>query len=486
MKLTTQLFILATALSLPAISVRAVDLLARYPTKLVAGDADPEHARAWEFNPEDIFQVSQFSLKVGDQFKVETSAAALGIGHCADGAVWAVLLPREYGTLTSAASGKEEAVAHIWLRFHPAQINRLFAPDTVSADDETNVLPQIQSIVSAKFRSSWHAGMKAMIPEPKDVTVYADTKDGSHRFFMVDTEKQTAEYVDAFNQRSSRQISPTTLPPVVVKTWPEAGSQKVSPGVAEIKVTFSRAMRDESWSWCTAWENSTPESIGKIHYEADHKTCVMKVKLEPGKTYGFWLNSERFKNFVGTNGLPAVPYLLAFSTKGSSSQADAGQLFLAEQLKLANAGNYWAKFQLWQGFSQGEVPVFDLHGHRIGKNEITKDPAAADKWLSELVKGAYLAKFEPANGFNPKTPQEMFDKFNEHGSQLRSGQDSLGGAGFFRTTKQDGKLIGSFLTATPDEFEAAVERNPDLKLISIERVTPKTFVTHEASQQESL
>ncbi len=486
MKRTSQSIIVATALTLAAPGVRAVDLLERYPTKLVAGDTDPEHARTWEFNPEDIFQVSQFNLKIGDGFKAETGAADLGIGHCADGAVWAVLIPRDRGTLTSPAAGKEETITHVWLRFHPAQINRLFAPDTVTADGNRELAGQIRAIAGRKMTSSWQAGGKAMIPDPKDFTVFADTKDGARRFFIVDTEKQTAEYVDAFNQQSSRQITPSSVPPVVIKTWPEAGSQKVSPGATEIKVTFSREMRDQSWSWSTAWENSTPESLERPRYESDHKTCVLKVKLEPGKTYGYWLNSEKFTNFKDTNGLPAVPYLLVFSTKGSPSQSNAGPSFLAEQIQLANAGNYWAKFQLWQGFSQGEVPVFDLHGNRIGKNEVTKDPAAADKWLSELVKGAYLAKFGPVNGFNPRTPQEMFNKFNEHGRHLRSGEDSLGGASFFRTTKHGGKLIGSFLTAMPDEFKAALEQNPDLKLISIEPVTPETFLAHEASQPESL
>jgi hypothetical protein len=485
MKLTAKLFIVTGALLLETTGVQAVDLLARYPTQLVKGDAEPDHARAWEFSPADIFQVAQFTMAVGDKFKVETGAADLGIGHCADGAVWAVLIPRATGTLTSSAADKTEPIASVWLRFHPAQLNRLFAPDTVSADGNRELAAQIRAIAGRKMITSWQSNEKAMIPEPKDLTVFVDTKEEAHRFFVVDTEAKTARYVDAFNRQSSRQISATSVPPVVVKTWPEAGSQKVSPGVAELKVTFSHVMRDESWSWSTAWENSTPESVEKPRYESNHKTCVWKVKLEPGKTYGFWLNSERFKGFRDTNDLPAVPYLLVFSTKGSPSQADAGQSFLAEQIQLANAGNYWAKFQLWQGFSQGEVPVFDLDGHRIGKNEVTKDSAAADKWLSELVKGAYLATFEPVNGFNPRTPGEMLDRFSEQ-CRLFSGKASLGGASLFRTTRHDGKLIGSFLTETPDAFKAAVEKSSAFKLISMEKVTPEMFLAHEASAQESL
>ncbi len=104
--------------------------------------------------------------------------------------------------------------------------------------------------------------------------------------------------------------------PVVVKTVPEAGSKDVAPGEFEIKITFSKPMRDGSWSWSTAWENSTPDFIGDPKYSADHKTCIVKVKLDPNKTYGFWLNSQNFHNFKDAQGHPAVPYLLTFHTAG--------------------------------------------------------------------------------------------------------------------------------------------------------------------------
>ena len=114
------------------------------------------------------------------------------------------------------------------------------------------------------------------------------------------------------------QTSPNivSMAPVVVKTVPEAGTKDVAPGVVEIKVTFSKEMADGSWSWSDAWKGSSPESVGKPHYSADGKTCVLKVKLEPGKTYGYWLNSQNFKNFKDRHGLSAVPYLLVFRTKG--------------------------------------------------------------------------------------------------------------------------------------------------------------------------
>ncbi len=106
-----------------------------------------------------------------------------------------------------------------------------------------------------------------------------------------------------------------STPPVIVKTVPEAGTKGLAPGTVEIRVAFSKPMADQSWSWSTAWKDSAPEMIGKPRYETDQKTCVLKVKLEPNKTYGYWLNSEKFHGFKDQQGHAAVPYLLVFKTK---------------------------------------------------------------------------------------------------------------------------------------------------------------------------
>jgi hypothetical protein len=106
-----------------------------------------------------------------------------------------------------------------------------------------------------------------------------------------------------------------SVPPVVVKTVPEAGAVDVDPKMAETRVTFSKDMQDGSWSWATLSKESFPKLDGKPKYLADKRTCVLPVKLEPGKTYAIWVNSERFGNFKDTDGRSAVPYLLVFKTK---------------------------------------------------------------------------------------------------------------------------------------------------------------------------
>ena len=82
-----------------------------------------------------------------------------------------------------------------------------------------------------------------------------------------------------------------TLPPVVVKTVPQAGDVKVDPNITEIRVTYSKRMEDGSWSWGQISDDTMPKTTGKPHYLADGKTCVLPVKLEPGHTYVLQLNS---------------------------------------------------------------------------------------------------------------------------------------------------------------------------------------------------
>jgi len=119
------------------------------------------------------------------------------------------------------------------------------------------------------------------------------------------------------------EISLQSAPPVVIKTVPAAGSTSVDPGLMELRVTFSKPMQDGSWSWTTFGEDSFPEITGKIHYLEDGRTCVAPVKLEPGKFYATWLNTDSYQNFKDTNGTPAVPYLLTFKTAGANAEGES-------------------------------------------------------------------------------------------------------------------------------------------------------------------
>jgi hypothetical protein len=210
-----------------------------------------------------------------------------------------------------------------------------------------------------------------------------------------------------FAPQTSYSQDMNSFEPVVVKTVPQAGSPDVSPGEFEIKVTFSREMMDQSWSWCDVWKNSTPEGLEKPRYETDHKTCTLKVKLEPNQTYGYWLNTETYRHFQDTLGRPAVPYLLTFSTQGSRSRAadqinrvittDTIETELGQALSESSPGKREAELNHIQRTmaddempaalaflaNKGETGLHSLFGDLASK-WASQNPGAAVAWATNL------------------------------------------------------------------------------------------------------
>lgn len=115
--------------------------------------------------------------------------------------------------------------------------------------------------------------------------------------------------------KSRMLINIKTMPPSVVKTVPQAGDAKVDPFLKEITVTFSKDMNTKNmWSWCQMSPQTFPKTGKNIRYLKDKRTCVLPVKLQPGKTYVIWINTAKFNSFRDTKNNPAVPYLLIFKT----------------------------------------------------------------------------------------------------------------------------------------------------------------------------
>ena len=145
---------------------------------------------------------------------------------------------------------------------------------------------------------------------------------------------------------------------------------------------------------------------------------------------------------------------------------------LQQKLKMAETGNQWAVYDLWDAYYRGH------HG-------MSPDPAQAAKWLRELVQDVWVVRFEPVDDFAPANPAEFLGRIHEY-SASRSGRENLGAASFFRTTRQGDKLVGSFLSNYPDQLKASLAKVPGLKVTSLERIAPEEFVKYEASPQESL
>jgi len=106
-----------------------------------------------------------------------------------------------------------------------------------------------------------------------------------------------------------------SVPPVIVHTMPESGAAGVDPALSEIRITFSEPMRGGGWSWAKWDDGSFPIMTGQARFLEDERTCVLPVRLQPGKVYALWLNSEHHQNFKNRSGQSAIPYLLIFETR---------------------------------------------------------------------------------------------------------------------------------------------------------------------------
>ena len=124
----------------------------------------------------------------------------------------------------------------------------------------------------------------------------------------------------------SDRLTLRTAPPVVVRTEPPAGAAHVDPGLEEIRVTFSKKMKRDGWSFVQADPDGCPTpGAGEVHFLDDGRTCVFPVRLDPGRTYALWINSETYRNFQDRHGRPAVPYLLVFRTARYPARRGGGR-----------------------------------------------------------------------------------------------------------------------------------------------------------------
>jgi RNA polymerase sigma-70 factor (ECF subfamily) len=115
---------------------------------------------------------------------------------------------------------------------------------------------------------------------------------------------------------AKEEISVETMPPSVIKTVPQAGDTNVDPSLKEISVTFSKDMKtNNQWSWIHYTLDTFPQiDKNNIRY-LDKRTCVLPVKLKPGKTYVIRINNQQYNYFKDKNGKSAIPYLLVFETR---------------------------------------------------------------------------------------------------------------------------------------------------------------------------
>ncbi len=114
---------------------------------------------------------------------------------------------------------------------------------------------------------------------------------------------------------ASEEIKRKVGKPVIVALNPLHGAKDVDPNLTELRVTFNVPMGG-GFSWTGGGEQYPKGVEGKgPFWTEDKKTCVLPVKLEPGKTYRLGLNSPSHKNFQSEGGVPLEPVNYSFTTR---------------------------------------------------------------------------------------------------------------------------------------------------------------------------
>lgn len=104
-----------------------------------------------------------------------------------------------------------------------------------------------------------------------------------------------------------------TGPPRIVALEPANGATGVDPALDRLVVHFDRAMA-EGWSWVTEGGDSFPERAGEAGQSFDRRSAFLPVRLEPGRSYVVWLNSEAYLNFRDPEGRVLPPLRWTFTT----------------------------------------------------------------------------------------------------------------------------------------------------------------------------
>jgi len=195
----------------------------------------------------------------------------------------------------------------------PAEKAGLKIGQVITAINGVPVSPMALGDAVKLIRGPKGSKVELTLPEPstgqtRNVTIVRD-------IVTLSVSYATGRVLDA-----NSDVSVGNLPPSVVKTVPQCGDTNVDPTLSQIAITFSKDMMEQSFSWCSIPDHrdAFPRLIGPYgnpKYQADRRTCVYNVALEPDKTYATWINVANYQDFRDSTGHPAVPYLLVFKTR---------------------------------------------------------------------------------------------------------------------------------------------------------------------------
>lgn len=139
-----------------------------------------------------------------------------------------------------------------------------------------------------------------------------------NNFKSADGESALHTAIFFTTEGASRSVERQVQVPQIVEIEPANHTEDVDPKTRTLRVTFDMPM-GEGMSWCGGGSNfPTIDESRKSRWSKSGRSCILPVKLEPGKTYQIGLNSLHHINFQSKWGVPLAPVVYEFTISGQA------------------------------------------------------------------------------------------------------------------------------------------------------------------------
>jgi carboxyl-terminal processing protease len=295
---------------------QGVDLGKHYAAKL-----GPSPARAgcvWTCDPGDVWSLSSFTYVSGDRLKIELGPATVVFGKHDACVLWAAVLPDEPGKLTAAATGGgDDAVMHLWLRFHPSRVAELFPPATVKGPGNPEKRRVAKRICAWKLHGSWQSAGLPVVPDKNALVIDLDTAKHVRRFFSGDTAAGGLDYYSDFEPRAlpeSEKIDRKTALEIFDGAW-KAFDREYAMFTIKPQVDWSslrEQYRPQAERAGTAYEAAAIVSEMLEHLEDLHVWVRVGSEMIPGYSRPRPLNANWQALVTKITGFTDLPQGLAW------------------------------------------------------------------------------------------------------------------------------------------------------------------------------
>jgi beta-lactamase regulating signal transducer with metallopeptidase domain len=227
----------------------------------------------------------------------------------------------------------------VWVAFARMRVDRELACDALALShaEDQDAKPYGQTIVKLleNFGDSVRAPSLAGIVEDKQqmkerISMIAKFQKTNHAPVLAGLLYASLGILTLTDAQPGDKPLNTTAadaaaPPKIVSTSPAIGATDVDPAIIEITVTFDCDMgRGMSWTGGgPGGPEFPPARDGQKAKWRDRRTCVLPVKLEPGRYYRAGINSTSFRNFANAHGVAALPSAIYFTTRGAGEELKA-------------------------------------------------------------------------------------------------------------------------------------------------------------------